>query len=236
MLLWAALLWWRPAFWPRADTRFERPWREVGWAFLAVLGVILVGQLYARGIRLAARGPWRPLTESANQIVIFAPMLLLLWLRRHGPETAWIRRDRVPLRIALGLVLASLAIVGYVLVQRQAPTVWIVLSRVFHPRSTHVAVQVLLEDIAIAILFVRLASAIGPRVTVALVASLFAAGHVPSLMAQGTTSAELLGLIRDAIVTGGVLLVAARGADVWVLWPIHFAMDMMQFAIPGRPA
>jgi hypothetical protein len=32
----------------------------------------------------------------------------------------------------------------------------------------------------------------------------------------------------------GVLVVALRGRDVWVVWPVHFVMDMMQFAMIGR--
>ena len=199
-----------------------------------MLGVLLVGQLYARGIRLPATGSLRPLAESVNQIVIFAPMLALLALRRHSLETAWIRRDRVPLRIGIGVVLATIAITAFTAVYRDAPSLGTVISRTYRPANTHIAVQVLLEDIAIAILMVRLAGALGPRRAILLVAALFAAGHIPSLLATGGTQAELISLIRDAALAAGVFAVALRGADVWVLWPVHFAMDMMQFAIPGR--
>ena len=45
-------------------------------------------------------------------------------------------------------------------------------------------VQVLLEDLAIAILFVRLSSAVGSRAATVLVACLFAAGHIPAMVSR----------------------------------------------------
>ena len=231
----AALVRWRGDLWPKlADRPFPRPWIEVGWALLAALAVILIGQLYSHGLRIPARGSWRPLAESVNQIVIFAPMLALIPLRRHSWETAWVRRDHVLVRLAIGIGLATLAIIAYTLVRGATPDPWTVLTRVYRPTNAHIAVQVLLEDIAIAILVVRLAAAIGARKSVLAAAVLFSAGHIPALLTVGLTSKEVLGLLRDAVLAAGVLSIALRAADVWILWPVHFAMDMMQFAIPGR--
>ena len=235
MGLWAVLMAWRPTLWPTFSSRpFARPWVEVGWALVAVVGVIAVGQLYANGIRLPATGALRPLLESVNQLAIFAPMLLLLPLRHHALETAWVRVDRVGLRIAIGVVLSILAIVAYGLVMRNDPGITTLLARTWHFANLHIAVQVLLEDLAIAILLVRLAAAVGARVAVAVVAGLFAAAHIPSLLTTGGTIDELVSLVRDAGLAAGVLLVALRGSDVWIVWPVHFAMDMMQFAMIGR--
>lgn len=235
MGLWAILMAWRPTLWPKISSKpFARPWVEVGWALLAAVGVIGVGQLYANGIRLPATGALRPLIESVNQIAIFAPMLLLLPLRRHAVETAWIRVDRMGLRFAIGIGLAILAIIAYGLVMQNDPGIVTLVGRTWHFSNLHIAVQVLLEDLAIAILLVRLAAAVGARVAIALVAGLFAAAHIPSLLTTGGTVDELVSLVRDAGLAAGVLLVALRGSDVWIVWPVHFAMDMMQFAIIGR--
>ena len=94
LALWAVLLRWRPDVWPKTNKRpFQRPWLEVGWALLGGVGVLLVGQLYARGIRLPASGALRPLTESVNQLVIFAPMPALLpLLPAVSPESGKARR------------------------------------------------------------------------------------------------------------------------------------------------
>jgi hypothetical protein len=99
--------------------------------------------------------------------------------------------------------------------------------------AAHLAVQVLLEDLAIAILFVR-AAAVGPRAVILGVAALFAAGHVPALLARGEPGTEFVGLLRDFDL--GVLVVgtAWRGADIAWVWPVHYTMDMTQFLGAAR--
>ena len=52
---------------------FTHPWREAGLALLAVGGVIALGQLWVRGIRLSTPGRWYPLAEAVNQIIISRP-------------------------------------------------------------------------------------------------------------------------------------------------------------------
>jgi hypothetical protein len=90
-------------------------------------------------------------------------------------------------------------------------------------------VQVFLEDLTIAILFVRLAGAIGKLWATVVVACLFAAGHIPVMVSQGVTSTELLGLFRDAGLGVLAILVLQRSRDVVWFWFIHFCLDMTQF-------
>src|SRR4029453_18152749 len=114
---------------------------------------------------------------------------------------------------------------------------WRLYPRVYQPKNVGLAVQVLSEDLAIAILFVRFQAAIGLRVTIILIASLFAAAHIPSLVVKGTSLRELASLVLDAGLGVVVLFVAQRSADVWWLWCVHFAMDMMQlYAATPTPA
>jgi len=104
-----------------------------------------------------------------------------------------------------------------------------VVLRVYSPKNVPLLVQVLLEDIAIAILFVRFRSALGLRFTVGLVAVLFAAAHIPALLASGVAIHECIGLVLDAALAVGVLSVVQRSSDVWWFWCVHYAMDMTQF-------
>ena len=233
MAAWALLVRAVPHLWPRVQLSFERPWREVGWAVLAVVAVVLLGQLYVAGIRLRGTAGWRPLTETINQLVIFSPILALPRLRRHEYTTAWIRRDRIWLRLTIGILL-SLGAVACFTALHGSVAWWAAVVRIYRPSSLHIAAQVLFEDIAIAVLVVRLAAALGTVGAVVLAAVLFAAGHIPTLIANGATPTELLGLVRDAVLGAAVIGVAIRAADLWVLWPIHFALDMMQFVTSGR--
>lgn len=216
---------WRDAQRPQ----FAHPWREVGIVLLAVVGTLLLGQLWVRGIRLNISGRWEPVGESINQIIIFAPVIAVPILRRQGWASAWIRLDRIAVRLAIGLALALVALLLYSTLERGAVSWPDAVRGVFAPSRAHVAVQVLLEDGAIAILFVRLAAATGPRAAILIVAALFAAGHIPSMIASGNTAGELVALLRDAGLAVLVVGTAWRSADIAWVWPVHYALDMTQF-------
>jgi hypothetical protein len=219
-----------PTLWPRRDeVTFPSPWREVAWACLGALGVIAIGQLYVRHWLFPTEGPLAALIEAGNQLLIFSPILAVPLLRRHECRTAWLPVDRIWARLLVGLSLAALAILAFTLV-REGSGNWLeVYTHVYQPKNVGLAVQVLCEDLAIAILFVRFQAAIGLRGTIILVASLFAAAHIPSMVARGTSLGELAGLVLDAGLGVVVLFIAQRSADVWWLWCVHYAMDMMQF-------
>jgi hypothetical protein len=227
-----------PTLWPRRDAvTFPSPWKEVAWACAGALGVLAIGQLYVRGWLLPSGGPLAPLVEAGNQLLIFSPMLAVPLLRRHGLRTAWLPVDRLWARLLVGLALAALAIRAFTLVRPGSDNWLAVYPRVYQPRNVGLAVQVLCEDLAIAILFVRFRAAVGLRGTVVLVAGLFAAAHVPSMVATGATVGDLARLALDAGLGVIVLFIAQRSADVWWLWCVHFAMDMMQYhALAPTPA
>ena len=129
----------------------------------------------------------------------------------------------------VGLALAALAIVAFTLVRPESDNWLAVYPRVYQPKNAGLMVQVLCEDLAIAILFVRFQAAIGLRGTIVLVAGLFAAAHIPTIVATGVPVGDLARLVLDAGLGVIVLFIAQRSADVWWLWCVHFAMDMMQF-------
>lgn len=208
---------------------FAKPWREVGWALLAVVGVLLVGQVFLAGGLLPERGVLRPVWASLNQVLIFSPLLVVLWVRKQGPETAWLPRDRVGARVAVGLGLALVTMTVFLWVRAESHPWTSVLAAVYQPKNLAHLVQVLLEDFAIALVFVRIRAALGLRWAIVLVAALFAAGHVPAMLAGGTPWHELGSLLLDTTLGIGVLAVLQRSADIWWFWQVHFMLDMMQY-------
>lgn len=228
-LLWLAAS--RPLPYWRSPKRpsFDHPWREVGFALLAALLVIGLGQLWLRGVRLPNHTAWRPVFESINQIAIFSPMLLLLLWRRQTLASAWLPGRHVAPRLAIGLGLAVIALAIYTALERGAPSFLSALQRVFDPGNSHVAVQVLLEDITIAILMVRLGAALTNKWAVIVAAALFAGGHIPTMVSEGASSVQLIGLFRDFGLGMLVIATASRGADILWFWPVHYALDMTQF-------
>lgn len=195
----------RPGTWPRpSPPAIARPWRELGLLAVAVVATLAVGQLYQHDLLLPRAGADAPdlsrsAFEAANQIAIFSPLLLLIaWRGRPLRRHAWLPTDRLPERLALGALLAALAAAAFLAV-RGDPERCVELGRfVARPTRLHVAVQVLLEDVAIAFAFVRIAAITGrPRLTAVAVGALFAAGHVPAMLADGAGVDRLLPLLRE---------------------------------------
>ena len=216
--------------WPREPVEnFARPWKEFGIALLAAIGILATGQIWSRGIRLPEQGTFGPVLGAVNQVLIFAPILLVPVIRRQSWATAWLPRGRLPLRLAVGLVLASLAVTAYALLRAGADAPWAIFGRIWRYEHVDTMAQVFLEDVTIAILFVRLAGAMGSRRATVIVACLFAAGHIPAMVSEGATWVELGGLLRDAGLGVAAIAVLQRSRDVVWFWCVHFCLDMTQF-------
>lgn len=219
-----------PDVWPSARrVSFERPWLEVGVAILAVVAILAIGQLYLRLGFLPETGRTGPVLAALNQIAIFSPIFVVLLLRGDPLDSVWLGVQRWPTRLLAGVALGVLAGLAYVLLRVDADGPVVVAGRIFQYGHLDQAVQVFLEDVAIAFLFVRMAAAIGPRWSVIVVAVLFAVGHVPALLAGGAPAEELSFLIRDAALGTAIILALQRSRDIVWFWPIHFVLDMTQF-------
>lgn len=215
-----------------AAPRFERPWLEMLFALLAGVAVIGVGQLYVRGFLLTPETSI--LVASANQILVFSPVLLLPVLRRQGPETLYAPIEGLGWRILLGLGLALAALGAYSLARGGTPSCGRLLGEVASAERVPVAVQVLLEDLAIGLLLCRLAAALRrPAAAGAVVAALFVAGHVPALLATGASMADLASLGLDLALALGVVIAIVRTRDIVWFFPVHCALDVTQFVTTG---
>ena len=217
--------------WPREPRfRFAHPWREVGAASLGAIGVLALGQLWIRGIRLPEEGALAPVLGAINQSIIFAPLLLVPAIRRQPLTSAWLPRPRIAMRLLVGFVLAAVAVIVYASLREGADSPFALLGRIWRYENLDKMVQVFLEDVAIAIVFVRLSAAIGNAWTVVVVATLFAAAHIPALISSGGSPADLAGLLRDAAIGSAVIAVLQRSRDIVWFWCVHYCLDMTQFA------
>ena len=219
-----------PSVWPRKQSNgFEHPWKEFGIALLGAICILAIGQLWSSGIRLPEQGTLGTLLGSINQIFIFSPVLLILFIRRQPLTSVWLPRARIATRLLIGIVLASLAVITYSFIREGADPPWILFGRIWQYEHIDKMVQVFLEDLTIAFMFVRLAGAIGNRWATVVVACLFAAGHIPAMISKGATWLELASLLRDAGLGVVVILVLQRSRDVVWFWCLHFCLDMTQF-------
>lgn len=220
-----------PRLWPRtARPRFSAPWVELGWAMVACIAIIGFGQIYTHVFRFSTTGALRTWAQALNQALIFSPVAILLLLRGHGLETVWIKRDRLLVRIAIGMGLAWLALLAFAIAQRRASDWFDLLRSVYQWNHVAHAVQVFGEDAAIAMLAVRFNAALRrPWATAVIVGFLFAGGHVPAQLTDGLAPSEMLHLVFDFVLGAGVVGAVQRSADIWWIWCVHFAIDMSQF-------
>lgn len=219
-----------PRWWPAPGApAFAHPWRELGWALLAAVAVVALGMLYSRGWLLPATSTRRPALDAINQLVIYAPFPLLVVLRRQSPESAWLPRRGIAVRVAIGLALALAALGAYALARTGIAAWPRLVAETYAPDHVSHFVQVLLEDVSIAILFVRLRGALGARLSLVLVALLFAAAHVPGMLASGAGGGALWHLVGDVGLGVLALALLQHLEDVWWFWMVHFALDMTQF-------
>lgn len=211
------------------SSEYTRPALEFSFVVAAIVGVILMGQLYQQGYLLTANDYWRPLKESINQLIIFAPILLLVPLRRQPWTSAWIPTHGRAISILKGLAIALVAILIHLALRGSLSEVGSVLLDVYHPKQLHLMVQVLLEDIAIAICFVRFQQWVGGKRAIIIVGVLFAAAHIPAMLSENFEASQLIGLALDAGLAISALWILSRYENILWFWMLHYAMDMMQF-------
>jgi hypothetical protein len=233
MLGWFVLSRLVPMLWPHRDApHFANPGKELSWGVLGMAGTLLLGFLYVRG-RLLPTVDSHPVVDVVNQLIVFVPILLVPLLRRHPLATLWLPADRVSIRIATGVLLALAALTAFRFTASDAPP-WIeVMRSVYHHRNLPFLMQVLLEDVAAAILAVRIAGVLGPVAAPVLAGVILAAGHLAMSVQSGVTEGMLQLALLDVVLGMAVVAVVQRSADVWWFWGVHFAMDMTQYATLG---
>jgi hypothetical protein len=193
---------------------------------VGIAGVIGVGQLFQAKMLLPDEGE---LFQSLNQILIFAPALFVLAFFRPFGIKNFLPPDRAVSGLMLGVVLALLAFTAFIAASRGMGAWPGAAAQVLSFDNLSIIVQVALEDLLIAALAARLAAATNAWVAIGVSAALFAAGHIPAMLAEGASLTDLWTLVLD---TGlGVLVIGAiiASRNVWWFIPVHSVMDLTQF-------
>ncbi len=206
---------------------FEKPKLEFIFSIMAIFAILGIGQLYLRGLLIPNDG--NEVIDAINQFLIFSPTLLLITIRKQPVETIWLPKSKILFRLVIGFVIAICSLMVYWLIRKNAPSFESQLTNTFHPKNISHLVQVFMEDITIALIFVRLSACIGNQRTITIVAILFAAGHIPSLLSSGFAVIEFGSLFLDAFIGVLVLSVISKSRDVWWFFILHFVLDMSQF-------
>lgn len=226
-VFWAVHLWTRGQWTTGGAFAPKRPVLEVVLAVLAVIAVIGVGQLYVRGWLLPDEGE---ALQSLNQLLIFAPILLLALVRSQPARALFLPGGAAaPVSLAVGFGLACLAILAYAAVRGLTGELGAISAHIAQPSHISYAVQVLLEDLAIAVLLARLRAATGTGWTIVIVAVLFQLAHIPAFLANGATIETLSSLFLDTAIGLAVFGAVLKSRNILWFWPIHAVLDLMQF-------
>jgi len=229
LLLWYVVNRMKPELWKLSDPEFENPGKEFVLLIATILLILAIGQLYMHGLLIPKIEGISFVTESINQLLIFSPALLLIRFRKQGLNSLWLPVKDLPWRIGFGVIASFIAVTGYLLVREDASIISEVYVNILSLGNTQHLVQVFLEDILIAALFIRLRAWIGTKWSIGIVAALFAASHIPAMIANGVSVGQFTSLILDTALGIGVLSVLQRARDIWWFWLVHFTMDMLQY-------
>lgn len=209
------------------EIQFPKSWLELIFAFIAVVFIIIIGQLYQNDMLIPNKG--NRFIDAINQILIFSPTIALVALRKQSTETIWLPTSKIPLRLLIGLALALISVLSYSIFRQDSASLTSMLVNIYHPKNISHLVQVFMEDITIALLFVRLAAWIGRKWSILLVSILFAAGHIPALISNGYEINAVSSLVLDVGIGVIILSAVSKSKDVWWFFIVHFTLDMTQY-------
>jgi hypothetical protein len=211
----------------------KKPWIQTGLVLLCAVATVLIGRLYASGYLFPdfKIGTLR-VGESLNQVLIYSPFPLYVLITKQSLSSVWLPSHNWKMRLLLGLALSLVALVSFVLLSDKK-SLWEVLRNVYHVQNTHHAVQIFFEDFAIALLLSRLSAALTAKYfgwAILVVAILFPLGHLPGNLDAGIPLLQALASLSiDAALVFTVGIALYKSKDFLWFFPIHFAMDMMQF-------
>ncbi|WP_271766469.1 CPBP family glutamic-type intramembrane protease [Aquimarina algiphila] len=232
----AALLWLLTNFFIKSiwniekkELNFSKPYLEFIYALIAMIPILGIGQLYINHLLIPNPNNASVIIDTINQFLIFSPTLILIFIRKQSFDTIWLPKSKILLRITIGLCIAICSLFAYWITRKDIGSFGEMLFRIYHSKNLAFLMQVFMEDITIALLFVRLSAWINRKWTIILVAILFACGHIPSFVAGGATLIELSSLLIDTCIGILILTVISKSKDVWWFFMVHYALDMSQF-------
>ena len=217
----------KPAFLNNPAPQFAKPWLELGLVLVAAVAVVGVGQLYTAKM-LLPQGP--ALNEILNQLIIFSPMIVVVAVRPQPFRSAYIPPAGAVPGLVLGVGLALAALFAYAAAHGSVGSYGDLLAGMAKPERAQNALQVFLEDFAIAALLARLTQVATVKGAVIVVAVLFALAHVPAMLSNGASVEALSNLVLDTLLGTAVMGTVVATRSIWWFFPVHVVMDLTQFA------
>jgi membrane protease YdiL (CAAX protease family) len=160
-------------------------------------------------------------------LIVYSPILLVMRWRKQGPATCFLRLEKFPCKVLLGVGLSMLAAFVFLAVRGEVGEFGPFLSTLAGARPVAM-LQTFLEGFAIGFLLYRFAAWLGIRWAAVIVAVLFMAGHLPNYMA-GTFHLSMGEALAMAIAHAGigvlVLVSTWKSQDIIVISFLHWFIN-----------
>ena len=222
-------IYWLPGMWQSVRPRTLREPRSEALmalgAALLLLGISVTTDRVLDDWR--RRLPWRDGIYLGQLMIVYSPILLVMLWRKQGPTTCFLRLEKLPCKVILGVGLSMLAAFVFVAVRGEVGEFGPFLSTLVRGRPVAM-LQTLLEGFAIGFLLYRFGAWLGIRWSAVIVAVLFMAGHLPNYMA-GTFHLSLGQALAMAIAHAGigvlVLVSMWKSQDIIVISFLHWFIN-----------
>ncbi|MHC4219828.1 MAG: CPBP family glutamic-type intramembrane protease [Planctomycetota bacterium] len=219
----------RPGWWPqRPPLRTDHKWRDLAMVLVATVLVLGLGQVWRAGWLLPEPdGWWGDVVWQVNNLIIYAPVFLVLAHRGQSPETVYLSVNGLPVKLAAGLLLGLLGVVVFLALRGELGRLPGVALSAVRGENLRNFLPVFLEGVVLAFAYVRLRWAVGQWPALIAPGLLFAAAHIPRQLESGLGVPEMAAYFAvTAGVAGAVLYTLERSRDVVWLGIVHYLMDV----------
>ncbi|MEP0985324.1 CPBP family glutamic-type intramembrane protease [Ekhidna sp.] len=208
----------------------KKPWLDFGVGLLACISVIGIGQIFSAGFLI-------PSTEStilnqvfiwpSNNVLIFSPILLTLFIRKQGLSTIFISFNQLGIKLLFGLIASILGVTIFVGIRGEWSRILEIGSSAIQLKTLSNFPAIFFENVALAFLFIRLKWAVGIQWAIGIPSVLFALAHVPGSLAEGDPVSHIITFfILTGSLTTFILYTAYRSRDILWLGVVHYLMDV----------
>lgn len=206
----------------------KNPWLDFALALVAVIGVLIIGQLYSAGYLInSSSNKWNLVIWPLNSFLIFCPIFLTLIFRKQGLQTVFISKHSLAKKLIFGMVSSFIGIALFLILRGELGRLSEIGIHSISLKTLSNFPAIFFENIALAFLFVRLKWTVGIKWAIGIPSVLFAFAHVPGSIAEGD---PFIHIVTFFFLTGGlttfILYTAYRSRDIIWLGVVHYLMDV----------
>ena len=217
--------------WPMSSIQTtKRPILDFIIAIAAAVGVLGIGQMYSAGwlIPDSNNKALHGISWMLNNVIIFSPVLLTLWIRKQDLATVFISRQKVWLKLGFGITASILGMIIFIGLREEWDRFMPILGSAFEYNSLINFPAIFFENMILAFLFVRLKWMLSTKWAIIIPALLFAFAHVPGSIAEGDPWSHIITFfVLTGSLTTFILYTAYRSRDIIWLGVVHYIMDIV---------